>query len=259
MPSTFQFANVRHHQKSQTGDQKLVFFSFLVPLISLALPWDFIEDENLAKLVEKVGVGSATEMEWGFQYIPAYLILVVWLFPILSVLRDNPSAKIGLLLSFLPLLLLVITGSVFGMNYGPSLCLLGALILPCSMAKLHHPRESALSAIGSILAPPRTPTVEEEDEYFMEQTDLKEVEPVPQTGSMGQEAAPQMDHRDSASEPELPQTDSASQEAAIEKEGQPQMDHLEQEEVQLQMDRPELAPEKSDSPSEEEPPSKPEG
>ncbi len=217
----------------------MVIFSFIASLIALALPWDVIKDANLAKLVERVGVGSATEREWGFQYTLAYLISIVWLVPIFSVLRGGSNAKIDLVFSFLPLLLLVITGCVFGTNYGPMLCLLGALTLPCGIAKFHHPGKPVLLAFGSILTPPRPqPEDSEDNEAYEDFSDriglsspeekLYQTDSTPKGESLTEEVQLQTDHRDSEP-PEPPRTDPTVQEEALEQEAPPQKDHRDSE------------------------------
>ncbi len=217
----------------------MVIFSFIASLIALALPWDVIKDANLAKLVERVGVGSATETEWGIQNTLAYLISIVWLVPIFSVLRGGSNAKIDLVFSFLPLLLLVITGCVFGTNYGPMLCLLGALTLPCGIAKFHHPGKPVLLAFGSILTPPRPqPEDSEDNEAYEDFSDrigpsspeekLYQTDSTPKGESLTEEVQLQTDHRDSEP-PEPPRTDPTVQEEALEQEAPPQKDHQDSE------------------------------
>ena len=132
-------------------------------------------DEEMAAQVEKWGVGSATELEWGFQYPLAYFLVLLWLYPVSCILRSGENAKSDLLVSFLPLVLLIVTGSVFGTNLGPFLCLLGAFALICGAAKYHQPSESSFAAIGSVLLPARLPKEGEEDGETSEHQYEKEV------------------------------------------------------------------------------------
>ena len=87
-------------------------------------------------------------------------------------IRGNIESKSSLLFAFLPLVLLVISGSVFGTYLGPLLCLLGAIALPCGMAKLHQPEGRAISTIGSIFA--SSPSRGEDEEEMEEQIDSEE-------------------------------------------------------------------------------------
>ena len=186
--------------------------SILAPLVALALPWENIKDAQLAENVERWGVGSATEIVWGFQYPLAYLFPVLWIYPVLSVLNGSSSAKNDVLSSLIPFLIVVLTGSVFTGDLGPMLCLAGALVLPCGAAKLHRPDQPAFSAIKSILLPPPPVTVDEE---VREQMDLGQEEPVGRTdstdpGPSSPSYSPALPQRDSPMEAE--QMDSTGEE-----------------------------------------------
>ena len=169
MPSPPHPSGIRHHNTTQAG-LGLIRFSVLAPLVSMGLPWDIVGDDQVAKLVEQTGVGSSTELVWGFQYPIAYLVLLLWFFPTFGIRRrSGENEKFDLLCSFLPLLLLILTGSVFGVNPGPLVCLLGAFALVGGVAKFHKSGESGLSAISSILLTSQRPMEDEEVDESSEQ------------------------------------------------------------------------------------------
>ena len=70
MFSPFQSRRRRHYQ----GGHTLVLLTFLAPLGALALSWSSIVDKKLAKEVEAWGVGSAQELERGYQFPLAYFL-----------------------------------------------------------------------------------------------------------------------------------------------------------------------------------------
>jgi hypothetical protein len=181
MPSAFQPAPIRRNGEHMTG-RSLVILSGLAPLASLALPWNIITDPKLAKEVELLRVGSARELVWGYEYPLAYLFLIIWLCPIACAFRGSEKVKIDLLAAFMPMLLLVLTGSVFGTDLGPMLCLAGSMVLPLGMAKLHHPSVPALTALRSSLRPPKPVAPEDDNGNLMEEDlitreDSSEIEP----------------------------------------------------------------------------------